>query len=131
MSSKVGGRTVVTVAQLGGHWGGIQVNPNDSKSAVTTMLTDKKAAEAAAKLFAKEHGFLYLENHLTFDQPIVTIWRTLGHWVPAKIFDDRIAGAGRIWPTKEEAKREAEWVAARDGLMYAPSIGEEAFPGVV
>ena len=128
MSSKASSvETMITVAQLGSFWCGVQVNPDESKFPITELVGEKKSAETAAKRFASQHHFLYRNDILEFNQPIVTIWKACGNWVPAKIFRDRIEGAGLTTPSKEEAKLQAERVASREKLDFFPSIGEGCF----
>jgi len=129
MSSKIGSiETMITVVQLGSFWCGVQVNPDESKFPITELVGEKKSAETAAKCFATQHHFLYRNDILEFNQPIVTIWKVQCNWVPAKIFHDRIEGAGQTTPSKEEAKLQAERVASREGLDFFPLIGEGCFP---
>lgn len=118
---------IITVHRLGGLWCGVMVNPDKSKYPITNLSQDKKLVKTIAKTYAAIQGLPYRKNVLIAHKPIVTVWKALGNWVPAKIFEDRIEGAG-ITTTKEAAKHCAQQLAIKEQLDYFPSIGESAFP---
>jgi hypothetical protein len=119
--------SLVTVIQFGGHWCAVNVDENENKKFISNPLTEKVLAVAAAKCFAKENNLHYQEDALIFNKPVVTIWRALGCWVPAKIFDTYIQGAGITVEDKSKAIKMAEQLAEREGLECFPSIGESIF----
>lgn len=119
--------SLVTVVQFGGHWCAVKVNANETKQFISNPLTEKISAISAAKCFAKENNLLYQENAVTFNKPVITIWRALGCWVPAKIFDTYVQCAGLTVEDKSEAIKMAEELAEREGLECFPSIGESLF----
>ena len=123
-------QVIITAAQLGGYWYGVRVNPDATKSIVTEGAADKKSAEIVAKEFAKEKGLEYQQNALIPHKPVVTVWRYFENWLPAKVFADRLEGAGTTTPDKEKAKRNAQALAEREGLEYLPCLGEDHFRGV-
>lgn len=116
----------VTVVQFGGNWAGMQVNPDDGKLFVTSMKSDEKSAQIAAKHFAMKKGFVYQDRALKFNQPLMTIWKVQGHWVPAKNFDDHIVACSTQTCNREEAKQLAKFMAWHEQLECFPSLGESA-----
>lgn len=116
---------IVTVVRFGGHWCAMKHENNNAK--LLNIAVDKLSAIGAALRISREHNIPFVENAVIFNQPVVTIWKAFGCWIPAKIFEENVVGAGQTCENKIQAIEMAEKVAVRDGLQFIPAIGESCF----
>lgn len=118
---------VITVSQFGGDWHCFQVNSPKDTRFIGKAYESYKAAEVAALQFAKKNDLPFIANYISFNKPVVTIWKEFGSWLPAKIFQDRIVGAGILREHKQQALDQAKQIAKDENLDFVPSIGESLF----
>lgn len=116
---------IVTVVRFGGHWCAMKHENNNAE--LLNIAVDKISAIGTAQRFSHEHHIPFVEDAVEFNKPVVTIWKANGCWIPAKIFEENIIGAGQTCKKKSEAIEMAEKVAVRDGLQFIPAIGESCF----
>lgn len=119
--------TIITVSQFGGNWHCFQVNSPKDTRFIGNAHESYKAAEIAALQFAKQNDLPFIANYLSFNKPVVTIWKEFDSWLPAKIFQDRIVGAGILRKHKQQALDQAKQIAENEDLDFVPSIGESIF----
>lgn len=118
---------IITVSQFGGNWYCFQVNSPKDTRFIGNEYESYKAAETAAIQFATKNDLPFIANYLSFKKPVVTIWKEFDSWLPAKIFQDRIVGAGILREHKQQALDQAKQIAKNEDLDFVPSIGESIF----
>ncbi len=118
---------IITVSQFGGNWYCFQVNSPKDTRFIGEAYENYKAAEIAALQFAIQNKLSFIANYLTFNKPVVTIWKEFNHWLPVKIFHDRIVGAGIFREHKHQAFDQAKQIALDEDLDFVPTIGESIF----
>lgn len=89
---------------------------------------DIKVVQSAAEHFAKEKEIEFKPYLLTFEKPIMTIYKKEGVWFPAKIYTDRVFFVYNFegYPLngdKDRAIQTAEKLAALENLYFTSGIG--------
>ena len=119
----------VGVLQLGCAYAVICLNiGTDTSEFVSKECLKKKAAEAAARVFAEKNQIKYYNELITLKKPIVTVIKKGEKWYPAHIFSDRIRqlthfGGEELGGPQKKAKMEAELIASAREEQLILSMG--------
>lgn len=121
------------VVKINNHWAAAYCKNNTYKIISEHPEEDIKVAQVAMIAFALLKGIDCLDDPIDLPNPIITILKDNDKWYPGTIYSDRIKITNNIifknqapldiGGTQEEAMSLAFWIALKDGLSFAPSIG--------